>query len=220
MTSHPAEFGIDTLLLLIILVGGFSYRYLTISGRLVLGILIILLLLSITTWVVAFQKGNNHFLFTLQALTEFVGFGVFYLLEIKSPQTRRIIGSLMVAYVVAFMVLFNPNQMNDVLIGTARLLLMGFVLTYFWSLLTTMNVPNLFSHPPFWVSGAVLLNGAGTVFIFLFNRMTLTSVSRNDYYFWYRGVTLIFLALFYILLAYSFWVSRFQAHPKTNRLDI
>ncbi len=206
-------------MVLVVLIGWLSYRFLTTSGRVVLGTLLILLLLNIATWVVAFQKENNHFLFTLQALTEFAGFGGFYLLEIKSPPIRRIIGSLMVVYAVAFIFLFNPNQMNDVLIGTARLLLMGLVLTYFWSLLTNMNVPNLFTHPPFWVSGAVLLNGAGTVFIFLFNRMTLASVSKNDSFDWYRGVTLVFLTLFYLLLAYSFWVSRSQARPQPNRLD-
>jgi hypothetical protein len=207
-SRHLTDLSVDALLLLTILIGWRNYRYLTASGLMTFAFATIAFLLSVATWVVAYQNQKNHFLYTLQALAELGCFGFFYLIEIKTPSARRVLAGLMVAYAVAFVGLFDQNQMNDVLIGVARLLLMGFVLTYFWFLLTDMKVPNLLAHPPFWVSIAVLLNGAGTVFIFLFNRMTLTSGSRNDYYIWYRGVTLVFLALFYILLAYSLWLNR------------
>jgi hypothetical protein len=208
LIKYPTELGIDLVLLFVALIGWWHLSKLTTSGRIVLLFLSLSFSLSVATWVAFFQGLNNHYLFTLQALVEFVSFGSFYLIETKSRPIRWGIGAVMAGYLLTFGIMFDSGGWNDLLVGMARLVEIGFVLAYFWSLLSDMLVGSLLRYPPFWVSIAVLLNGAGTVFIFLFNRMTLTSSSDNSYYAWYRGVTLGFMALFYLLLAYSFWLSR------------
>jgi hypothetical protein len=198
----------DLVLLVVLLTGLLTYRWLTVSGRVVLAFLGIALLVTSVSFGMAFYHLRNHFLFPLLALAEFGCFGLFYLIEIRTKAVRRVILPIMGSYLVLFVLEFDAMSMNDILIGLARLLLIGFVLTHFWSLMAEMKVTNLVAHPPFWVSIAVLLNGAGTVFIYLFKRLTLTSATRNEYFSWYWGVTQAFLIVFYGLLAYSFWLRR------------
>ncbi|WP_138991321.1 hypothetical protein [Larkinella sp. C7] len=147
------------------------------------------------------------------------GFAAAYWIELKSRRNRTLIISGFVVYVLVFLYDFSWTNIAGVALGVQRIIMILYALLYFHYILTKMQIQNLLIHSMFWVSAGAIVHAAGTLFVFLFVKVTLGDLSSNGSYYLYITIVRTFSAFFYLVLLVSFWLRR-REFRVTDRLTV
>lgn len=206
--SYPLSFLPDYFLLLGIVTGVFSFRYLHTPTKIILIMLVVCLLIEIILTYYATLKQNNRFSVNLTSLIETVCLSVAYFIEIKQRRSRQVILVLLAAYLITFVRWFEWMRFDEHLLTAERLVLLIYVALHFQYILSVMRVPNIMAYTMFWISAGVMVYAAGTFFIFLFTRVTLDIAQGSAGFSWYITIVRWFTCLFYAVLAVSFYLRR------------
>ncbi|MGM9510327.1 hypothetical protein ACS5NO_21515 [Larkinella sp. GY13] len=166
----------------------------------------------------AFRQ-NNLYLYNLNSLVEMSGFAVAYWIELKSRRNRTLIVGGFVIYLLVFLYDFSWTHFAGVALGVQRIIMIVYALLYFHYILTKMQIQNLLIHSMFWVSAGAIVHAAGTLFVFLFVKVTLGDLSSNGSYYLYITIVRTFSAFFYLVLLVSFWLRR-REFRVTDRLTV
>ncbi len=167
----------------------------------------------------AAYRHNNTYLYNLNSLVEMSGFAAAYWIELKSRRNRTLIISGFVVYVLVFLYDFSWTNIAGVALGVQRIIMILYALLYFHYILTKMQIQNLLIHSMFWVSAGAIVHAAGTLFVFLFVKVTLGDLSSNGSYYLYITIVRTFSAFFYLVLLVSFWLRR-REFRVTDRLTV
>lgn len=213
--NYPMSFIPDCFLLLGIIVGGFSLRYLNAPMKIILLMLVICFLVEIVLTYYASLNQNNRFFFNLTSLVETVFLSVVYYIEIKQRRSRQAILVLLVTYLITFVYSFEWARFAEYLLTVERLVLLSFVALHFQHILSVMRVPNILAYSMFWVSAGVMVYAAGTFFVFLFSRVTLDSLQGDSNFKWYLSMFRWFTCLFYAILTIALYLRRNEFMTQT-----
>ena len=205
IVHYPLSFVPDFFLLIGIIVGISVFRSLNQPLRVALLLLTLCFGIEVVLIYYAATGRNNHFLVTLMSLLEMVCLSLLYWLEITYKRSRWTIVCLLAVYIISFAFMFEWTRIADFVLGLERFILIVFVIMHLHFILNTMRVPNLLTHPMFWISSGVLIYATGTFFIFTFTKFTF-GTSANIPSYW--SIIQCFTALFYAMLAVAFYLSR------------
>ena len=214
--NYPLSFLPDCFLLLGIVIGGCSIRYLNAPTKVILLMLIVCFLVEIVLTYYAILRQNNRFLVNLTSLVETIFLSVVYYIEIKQQRSRRAILVLLATYLITFVYSFEWVRFAEYLLTVERLLLLSFVALHFQHILSVMRVPNILAYAMFWVSAAVMMYAAGTFFVFLFSRVTLGNLQGGVDFTWYLSVFRWFTCLFYAIIAVALYLRRHEVVAQTT----
>ncbi len=180
--KYPDSFLPDLFILLAIGTGLVNYFFLDKPNRWLLRMLIFSFVISLIQIHDAAFRQNNLYLYNLNSLVEMSGFAVAYWIELKSRRNRTLILSGFVIYVLVFLYDFSWTNIAGVALGVQRIIMILYALLYFHYILTKMQIQNLLIHSMFWVSAGAIVHAAGTLFVFLFVKVTLGDLSSNGSY--------------------------------------
>jgi hypothetical protein len=217
--KYPDSFLPDLFLLLAIGTGLVNYFFLDKSNRWLLRMLVFSFVISLIQIHDAAYRHNNTYLYNLNSLVEMSGFAAAYWIELKSRRNRTLIISGFVVYVLVFLYDFSWTNIAGVALGVQRIIMILYALLYFHYILTKMQIQNLLIHSMFWVSAGAIVHAAGTLFVFLFVKVTLGDLSSNGSYYLYITIVRTFSAFFYLVLLVSFWLRR-REFRVTDRLTV
>lgn len=206
--KYPDSFLPDLFLILAIGTGLVNYLFLDKSSRWLLRMLLLTLIVSIIQIHDAAYRQNNLYLFNLISLIEMAGFAVAYRIELKSKRNQAVVLAGFGLYLATFIIDFSWTKIAGVALGIQRIIMIFYALLYFHHILTKMQIQNLLVHSMFWVSAGAIVYAAGTLFVFLFIKVTLGDLSSNGSYYLYITIVRTFAAFFYIILLVSFWLRR------------
>ena len=211
LTTYPLAFSTDVFLLIGIAIGLYTVNYLDKTLKVVFLFLAVCLCVELVVIYYAARSWTNYFLVNVTSLVEMVFFSIVYWIEVINRRSRAVILSLLGFYLVLFFYSFQWLRVAEYLLGVERFILIVFVILHLQFVLDTMRVPNLLTYPMFWVSSGTMVYAAGTLFIFMFTRVTFSDL--NDL--WYWSVVQLFTCLFYTVLAISFYLRRREVRMQT-----
>jgi hypothetical protein len=217
--KYPDSFIPDLFLLLAIGAGLVNYSFLNKPSHWLFRMLVLSLIISLIQLHDAAYRHNNTYLYNLNSLVEMSGFAVAYWTELKSRRNRTLIISGFVIYLLVFIYDFSWTQIAGIALGVQRIIMIVYALLYFHHILTKMQVQNLLIHSMFWVSAGAIVHAAGTLFVFLFVKVTLGDLSSNGSYYLYITIVRTFSAFFYLVLLVSFWLRR-REYRLMDRLTV
>jgi hypothetical protein len=89
---------------------------------------------------------------------------------------------------------------------------MIYLLPYFIfiELLAQMKVKNILKHSLFWVSSGIIIQSTGTILIFLFSKIILSTQAAPDIFFRYWNFILVMYIIFCLLVSIGLWVSKYD----------
>ena len=206
IARYPQSFLPDCFLLLAIVVGIVSIRYLGFSLKVMLLMLVLCFLVELVLLYYAAYSKNNHFLINLTSFIETVCLTVIYYHEVAEKRSRLTIIAALLMYLVAFVYSFSWMRIADHLLSIERFILILFVVLHFQYILSGMRVPNILVYSMFWISAGLLVYAAGTFFVFLFTKFTLSDL-HGDFH-WYISIVRLFTCLFYLVVAVAFYLQR------------
>lgn len=207
----PESFVSDLLLILGIAAGTINYTYFNTPIKCLFFVLVACLCLEGVQIYYAAHHWNNHFLVNVLSLVEMIGFAAIYYLELTGSRNGWLIGATLGIYLLVFLDAFKWTGFAEYIMVGERLFFILYVVLHFQQLLFQMKVINLFEHSMFWVSVATLIYATSTMFVFLFIRVTLRLSPVNEDFRWYWGFIQGCTAIFYLILAFSFWIRRREA---------
>ncbi|GAB3908496.1 hypothetical protein GCM10028803_44230 [Larkinella knui] len=170
--------------------------------------LLLSLIISIAQTHHAAFRQNNLYLYNLNSLVEMSCIAVAYRIELKSSRNKAVIVAGYILYLLVFIYDFSWTHIAGIALGVQRIVMIVYALLYFHYILTNMQVQHLLIHAMFWVSAGAIVHAAGTLFVFLFVKVTLGDLSSNGSYSLYITIVTTFSAFFYIVLLVSFWLRR------------
>ncbi|MGA0559212.1 hypothetical protein ACO2Q8_21315 [Larkinella sp. VNQ87] len=217
--KYPDSFLPELFLILAIGAGLVNYSFLDKPSRWLFRMLVLSLIISLIQLHDAAYRQNNTYLHNLNSLVEMCCFATAYRIELKSRKNQGLILAGLIMYVLVFLYDFSWTQLAGVTLGVQRLIMIFYALIYFHHILSRMQVQNLLIHSMFWVSAGAIVHAAGTLFVFLFVKVTLGDLSSNGSYALYITIVRTFSAFFYIILLVSFWLRRREV-KLTNQLTV
>lgn len=206
--KYPDSFLPDLFLVLALGTGLVNYFFLDKPSRWLFRMLILSFVISLVQLHDAAFRQNNLYLYNINSLVEMCCIAAAYRIELKSRQNQAIIITGLVIYLLVFLYDFRWTNIAGIALGVQRIIMIVYALLYFHYILTKMQVQNLLIHAMFWVSAGAIVHAAGTLFVFLFVKVTLGDLSSNGSYYLYITIVRTFSAFFYIVLIVSFWLRR------------
>jgi hypothetical protein len=217
--KYPDSFLPDLFLVLALGTGLVNYFFLDKPSRWLFRMLILSLAISLIQLHDAAFRQNNLYLYNLNSLVEMCCFAAAYRIELKSRRNQTVIITGLTIYLLVFLYDFSWTNIAGIALGVQRIIMIVYALLYFHYILTKMQVQNLLIHSMFWVSAGAIVHAAGTLFVFLFVKVTLGDLSSNGSYYLYITIVRTFSAFFYIVLLVSFWLRRRESR-LTERLTV
>ncbi|GAB3262956.1 hypothetical protein GCM10027347_29130 [Larkinella harenae] len=206
--EYPDSFLPDLFLLIAIGAGLVNYSFLDKPGRWLLRMLVSSFIIGLVQLHDAAFRQNNLYLYNLNSLVEMLCLTAAYRLELKSKKNQTIVLTGLGLYLLVFVYDFSWTHIAGVTLGVQRLIMILYTLLYFHHILTKMQIQNILIHAMFWISAGAIVHAAGTLFVFLFVKVTLGDLSSNGSYALYITIVRWFTAFFYVVLSIGFWLRR------------
>lgn len=206
--KYPQTFLPDLFLVLALVAGLVNYPFLDKASSWFFRMLVLSLGISLLQNHNAAYRLNNLYLYNLNSLAEMGCIAGAYWIELKSKRNRTLILASLGVYLLVFLYDFSWTKIAGVTLGIQRIMMILYALLYFHYILTKMQIQNILIHAMFWISAGAIVHAAGTLFVFLFVKVTLGDLSSNGNYGLYIQIIRAFTAFFYVVLIISFWLRR------------
>ncbi|MFC5411147.1 hypothetical protein ACFPMF_17630 [Larkinella bovis] len=198
----------DLFLVIALGTGLVNYGFLDKPSRWLFRMLLLSFVISLVQLHDAAFRQNNIYLYNLNSLVEMGCFAAAYWIELKSKKNQALVLAGFGVYLLVFLYDFSWTNIAGVALGVQRIIMIMYALLFFHYVLAKMQVQNLLLHAMFWVSAGAIVHAAGTLFVFLFVKVTLGDLSSNGSYALYIKIVRSFTTFFYIVLTISFWLRR------------
>ncbi len=172
---------------------------------------------EIVGWVYAINGWRNHFLANSVAYTDVLFWGYYYYLVIKERLNRRFIVTLSIvtlSVVIWVHVGHDYNRVNSLAVSMVNITMIIIALMFFYQLLNSLEVENLFKYAHFWIGIAVLVFFSGVFFMLIFADYISYNKNKNIVQYWYLKDYL--LSFHRIFLGAGLWYSKELVQSKTS----
>lgn len=172
---------------------------------------IIYAIFEIIAWYYALHNLQNHFLANTFIYLDVVFFGWYYYLVLVNQNHKRIV---LVLVIVSISVILwshlgshrDYNRLDSFALSIENIALISMTLLFFYQLLNTLEVKNLFTYPHFWIGVALLSYFSVVFFIDIFAEYVTFNKDKSITQYWQIKQYLTFFHR--ILLAIGLWFSK------------
>ncbi|RRA97639.1 hypothetical protein [Larkinella rosea] len=208
--EHPLELTHDLATVIPIVVGLFYANPKRKEIRFLLIYFVFLFFRNLISNIYATYRINNIFLYNFFNFIEIIGFGLTYYFNINKSNFKFyiLIGSILVIIINVFF--WETNEFSAGILTLTRIFGLSIALFYFVELLAEMKVKNILKHSLFWVSSGIIIHSTGTILIFLFSKIILSTRAAPDIFFAYWNFILIMYIVFCLFVSVGFWVSKYD----------
>ncbi len=186
------------------------------SLKIVFNYCLIFIFLEVLGWYFVLNHKRNHFISNSIAFLDVLVFGYYYYSIIKSNIQKKIITGLLI-FALLLMIWASIgkdyNVINSFSQSIANIYLIFLSLLFFYQLLNSLEITNLFTYPHFWVGTAILIYFSGIFFIYIFSEFIVNNKSKNITQYW--QIKDYLLLLFRILIGVGLYYSKELVENKT-----
>ncbi|WP_421826669.1 hypothetical protein [Larkinella sp.] len=158
----------------------------------------------------AIYKINNHFLYNIFGFVEIVTVGLIYYQAVQNLKIRKWIAILIAISAFLGTFLWSSTEFSSGILTIADLCSMGISILYFNTIISELKIINILKHPLFWVSSGLIIQAAGTFFIFLFAKVVLSENVEYSIFYFYWQVRQVMYILFCLFSTIGFWVTKYD----------
>lgn len=161
------------------------------------------------------EKNFEFYLFAIFTIIEYSIFTTFIFLQISSVPIRRLIALMsLLFYGFAFYNIFTgqKNNFDSLPASIECVLVIFFCILFFFEQMKNPEVSFIYSSKVFWVTTAVLLYLAATLFLFI-SAAYLTDAEMSSYW----SINFISNILKNILLSIAFILPKHKSPPPSDR---
>ncbi len=164
---------------------------------------------DILAWVYALNGWRNHFISNTISYTDIIFWGYYFykIIEVKSLR-YALIGLVSIALILVTLshIGADYNKINSSAQSITNITLITIALMFFYQLLNSLEIGNLFIYPHFWIAVAVLIYFSGIFFINIFAEYITFNKDRTISIYWDIKDYLTFTHR--VLLAIGFWFTK------------
>lgn len=183
--------------------------------------LLIYAIFELVAWYYALNHLQNHFLANTFIYLDIIFFGWYYYLVLVNSNPKRIIIMLMIMSIA--IILWSHlgtnrdyNRLDSFALSIENIAIITMSLLFFYQLLNTLEVKNLFTYPHFWIGVAVLSYFSVIFFIDIFAEYVTFNKDESVTQYWQIKQYLTFFHR--IILAIGLWFSKtlLQSNPSSK----
>lgn len=208
--EHPLELIHDLCTIVPIFLGLFYADTKKKEIRFLILFFTILFVRNLISNVYAAHKINNIFLYNFIGFIEVITFSLLYYVCINRLIYKKIIiiGGAIVT--VTNIIFWENNEFSAGIFTITRIYGLFLALLYFMELLAEMKVKNILKHFLFWISSGIIIQSTGTIIIFLFSKIILSTQTTPVTFFIYWNFILGTYIAFCLFSSIGFWVSKYD----------
>ncbi|GAB3917032.1 hypothetical protein [Larkinella terrae] len=214
-SNYSVILAIEFVTLIPIIVGVIFIRHLNISMKFLLIYYIIVFIRDFISNVSAVYRINNHYLYNLSGFVEIITVGLIYYKAVDTIKSKKWIAILAGLSVFFGTFLWSSTEFSSGILTLADLCSMGISILYFNTLIAELKIINILKHSLFWVSSGLIVQAAGTFFIFLFAKTVFSENVEYSVFYFYWQVRQIMYIIFCVLSSIGFWVSKEDKYNYT-----
>lgn len=175
---------------------------------------------EILAWVYALNSWQNHFIENSVKYCEILFLGYYYYLLTRNKAHKKLI-VLLICFSLSLILWSNFatvqdfNRLDSFSNTIGNICIISIVLLFFYQLLNSVEINNLFIYAHFWIAVAILVYFSGVIFIYLFAEYITFSKDSSIIQFW---VIKEYLMTFHrIFFAVGLWyASSFSVTEQAN----
>lgn len=159
-------------------------------------------------------KYSNYIFHNTYNLIEFLFFAaISYLLNHSKIQRKAILVMCLICLGL-FIYEFSLTEYGSILGTVEKAFLIILVFFYFNTLLSKLDVENIYHHPPFWIHSGLMVYAS----LSILNELATSSLidAKGSVYNFFWKTMQIATILFHLILAYSFWISGKETKAAIN----
>lgn len=170
---------------------------------------VVFVLTDIPLWVTAGLKMSNIVYYSFRDSLIFALLVLVYAIGLRKNKFRQSIYWLTFSVMIVLMFCqFMPHALAANLLWISRLLTAFIAISYFYVLLADLKVNDILFFPFFWFNSGVLIYAISSIFISLFNHLTIGMDSaENDFRLFTNILELLNISLF-LFISIAFVVSK------------
>jgi len=177
---------------------------------------------EIIGWVYALNGWQNHFVSNIISYTDVIVWGCYYYQIIKNKQFKYLGVSL--GSITLILILWSHigtgrdfNRIDSFAYSIVNIFLISIVLMFFYQLLNSIEIENLFTYSHFWIAVAVLIYFSGIFSLEIFAEYIAFNKDKTITRYWEIKEYLTFIHR--ILLAVGFWFSQSAIAMPVRKLS-
>jgi hypothetical protein len=208
--EHPLELIHDLATVLPIILGLFYANSKKKEIRFLIVYFGVLFFRNLISNIYATYRLNNIFLYNFFSFIEVIILGsiYYYSIDRKTFKSYILVGGIIVLLTNIFF--WEYNEFSAGIFTVTRIYDLFIALLYFIELLAQMKVKNILKHSLFWVSSGIIIQSTGTILIFLFSKIILSTQAAPDIFFRYWNFILVMYIIFCLLVSIGLWVSKYD----------
>ncbi len=211
LQKYPLDFVTDLIVIVPILVGIINLKYLSKSIKIILTYLSFIIIINIISIYLGIVKKNNMFLFNIKDIGEIIAWGLFYFFILKTSNIKsKVILILAIISLIINILLFNNKEISGYSHVINSIVLIIAVFLHYHEIVSQLKIENIIFHSPFWLSASILLSSSGTILIYLFSSITLSTTTPYKIFDNFLIVTQIVSIISLFLITFAFWINRFE----------
>lgn len=182
---------------------------------------VIYAIFEIVGWYYALHHLQNHFLVNIFSYLDIV-FWSYYFYQILSNKISKGIVMALFSLTLTFNIFSHLflsqdfNRLDSFAISVSYISLIMMSILYFYQLLNSLEINDLFQYPHFWINSAVLIYFSGSFFMFIYGEyITFSADESINQYSLINDYLLFFHRIF---LAIGLWFSKtpIQSNLSSN----
>ena len=213
--EHPLELINDLATLSPIFLGVFYANSKSKAIRFLIIYFILLFFRNLISNIYATYRLNNLFLYNSFSFVEVVILCSLYYYSISRNIFKKNILAGCILVIITNVVFWESDEFSPGIFTVTRIYGLFISLLYFVDLLAEMKVVNILKHPLFWISSGIIIQSTGTLLIFLFSKIILSTQASPDIFFQYWNFILVMYIVFCLFVSIGFWVSKYDKENYT-----
>ncbi|MFC5411145.1 hypothetical protein ACFPMF_17620 [Larkinella bovis] len=213
--EHPLELIHDIATIAPVILGIFYADTKKYEVRFLILFFLIIFFRNLISNIYAANKINNIFLYNFIGFIEVITFGLIYYFSVNRPNYKKIIVLTASIVFLTNIVFWEKNEFSAGIFTITRIYSLFLALLYFMEILAEMRVKNILKHSLFWISSGIIIQATGTILIFLFSKVILSTKTTPEIFFVYWNFILVTYIAFCLFVSVGFWVSKYDKDNYT-----
>jgi hypothetical protein len=208
--NYSGIIAIEFVTLIPIIIGVVYIKHLNTSMKFLLIYYIMVFIRDFISNLSAIYKINNHYLYNIFGFVEIVTVGLIYYRVVYNVKIKKWIAILICISTFLGTFLWSSTEFSSGILTIADLCSMGISILYFNTIISELKIINILKHSLFWVSSGLIIQAAGTFFIFLFAKIVLSDKVEYSVFYFYWQVRQVMYIIFCLFSTIGFWVSKYD----------
>lgn len=169
------------------------------------------------SWYYALHGWQNHFVENTVNYSDVIILGCFYVYILTNPLHKKIVIGIIIIAVITLIIsnvfgIKDYNRIDSFAKSFTDVIIIFLSLIFFYQLLNTLEIRNLFQYSYFWISTSLLIYFSGIFFINIFAEYITFNKDESIKFYWHIKE---YLTIFHrIFIAIGLWFS--TTHQQLN----